>query len=97
MKARGISPETIIPIEVSGFFLGRLHSLLKHVASPLSKEDYLKACIAIRDGKVEKNNNIQFQLETIIHLIGEIEMSAVKNEKVEEKDIEIDDSKINES
>jgi len=88
IKTRAIEPDSLIDIKVSGYFYGRLQVLLIWLASHYEEKDFIKHMQIIKDKEVDlKTHPEAYNLETVLSIINELEVSAKDQDKVKEVEI----------
>ena len=83
--------ESIVDFKVSGAFYARIQNLFFNLSSEKSKEDYT-ACIK----NISSNNittNYEYDIQTLLILITEIESKAKEQGKMLMQEIDIPDEK----
>jgi len=81
--------ESIVDFKVSGAFYSRLQDLFFNLASQKSKEEYL-TCIKNISAK-NVSTNYEYDVQTLLILISEIESKAKEQGKMLMQEIEIPD------
>lgn len=94
-----IKLESLIDIKVSGAFYARIQDLLVYITSTADKETILKVADNIKNKK-PISSALEYNIETILTLINEIEIMAKEQNLISEQEIDLpdedeDDSKTN--
>lgn len=90
--------ESIVDLKISGAYYARIQDLLLYITTISDKEAILKASENLKN-KVEPTNILEYNLETLLILISEIELQAKEQGKFDQQEIDIpdDDEQIDDS
>jgi hypothetical protein len=89
-----VAPESIISLDVSGHFYKRLTALYFNLVKKIEPEDFEKISIALNESTVDKLESEQnkmdaHSLETMLVLMGNIELKFKEGDFIKKQDVEI--------
>jgi hypothetical protein len=89
-KFKAIEYESIIDIQVNGYFYLQVQSLLFHLADQMEPEEIVKVMNAIKTRNFDDKNNLHPltpHIDTVLLLMLEIEKQAKIQGKIVDKDL----------
>jgi len=88
IKYKTIPPDVLIDIKISGAFYRRMVDLLTMLGESVPLEEFRALLIKLEDKKPIEST-LEFNVQTILTLIFEVEKAAVDQEKTKEAEIEV--------
>jgi len=82
--------ETLVDLKISGAYYARIQDLLLYITTTGDKETIIKASENLKN-KVEPTNALEYNLETLLILINEIELQAKEQGKFDQQEIDLPD------